>query len=212
MKIATYNVNGVNGRLPRLLEWLQETRPDVACLQELKTDDTKFPARALADAGYGAIWHGQRAHHGSAILARGKPPREVRRGLPGDSADTEARYLEGEVIFRDFERLKLASDPKKLKRTLDEKSKLLDQAKQIYVDVVTFGDREWATAALYRIGDAYERFSKALRDAPVPKELNAEEQQVYRDELEKVVVVVEEKAIDAYKGGYQKALQLGVYN
>jgi len=65
---------------------------------------------------------------------------------------------------------------------------------------------------LYRIGDAYERFSKALRDAPVPKELNAEEQQVYRDELEKVVVVVEEKAIDAYKGGYQKALQLGVYN
>ena len=123
-----------------------------------------------------------------------------------------ARYLEGEVIFRDFERLKLASDPKKLKRTLDEKSKLLDQAKQIYVDVVTFGDPEWATAALYRIGDAYERFSKALRDAPVPKELNAEEQQVYRDELEKVVVVVEEKAIDAYKGGYQKALQLGVYN
>jgi exodeoxyribonuclease-3 len=97
MKIATYNVNGVNGRLPRLLEWLQETRPDVACLQELKTDDTKFPARALADAGYGAIWHGQRAHHGSAILARGKPPREVRRGLPGNSADTEARYLEGEV-------------------------------------------------------------------------------------------------------------------
>jgi len=82
----------------------------------------------------------------------------------------------------------------------------------VYIDVVTFGDPEWATAALYRIGDAYERFSKALRDAPVPKELNAEEQQVYRDELEKVVVVVEEKAIDAYKGGYQKALQLGVYN
>ena len=76
MKIATYNVNGVNGRLPRLLEWLKETRPAVACLQELKTDDTKFPARALADAGYGAIWHDQRAHHGSAILARGKPPRE----------------------------------------------------------------------------------------------------------------------------------------
>ena len=127
-------------------------------------------------------------------------------------AAAHARYLEGEVIFRDFERLKLATDPKKLKRTLDEKSKLLDQAKQVYVDVVTFGDPEWATAALYRIGDAYERFSKALRDAPVPKELNAEEQQVYRDELEKVVVVVEEKAIDAYKGGYQKALQLGVYN
>ncbi len=123
-----------------------------------------------------------------------------------------ARYLEGEVIFREFERLKLANDPRKLKRTLDEKSKLLEQAKQAYIDVVTFGDPEWATAALYRIGEAYERFAKALRDAPVPKELNADEQQVYRDELEKVVVVVEEKAIDAYKGGYQKALQLGVYN
>ena len=68
------------------------------------------------------------------------------------------------------------------------------KAKAIYIDVVTFGDPEWATAALYRIGDAYERFSKALRDAPVPTELDAEEQQVYRDELEKVVVVVEEKA------------------
>ena len=97
VKIATYNVNGVNGRLPRLLEWLDESRPDVVCLQELKTDDTKFPARAIAHAGYGAIWHGQRAHHGVAILARGATPREVRRGLPGDAEDREARYLEGEV-------------------------------------------------------------------------------------------------------------------
>jgi exodeoxyribonuclease-3 len=97
MKIATYNVNGVNGRLPRLLEWLAETRPDVACLQELKTDDTKFPARALSDAGYSAIWLGQRAHHGVAILARGARPQELRRGLPGDADDREARYLEGET-------------------------------------------------------------------------------------------------------------------
>jgi len=97
MKIATYNVNGVNGRLPRLLEWLDETRPDIVCLQELKTDDTKFPARALADAGYGALWHGQRAHHGVAILARGETPRELRRGLPGNDADVHTRYLEAEV-------------------------------------------------------------------------------------------------------------------
>ncbi|HYC36111.1 MAG TPA: exodeoxyribonuclease III [Usitatibacter sp.] len=97
MRIATYNVNGVNGRLPRLLEWLEETRPDVACLQELKTDDTKFPAAAIEAAGYGAIWHGQRSHHGVAILSRGRKPRELRRGLPGDASDTQARYLEGEV-------------------------------------------------------------------------------------------------------------------
>ncbi|HVE49297.1 MAG TPA: exodeoxyribonuclease III [Casimicrobiaceae bacterium] len=97
MKIATYNVNGVNGRLPRLIEWLQETQPDVACLQELKTDDTKFPARAIEAAGYGAIWHGQRAHHGVAILAKGEVPKEVRRGMPGDDSDTKARYIEAEI-------------------------------------------------------------------------------------------------------------------
>jgi exodeoxyribonuclease-3 len=97
MRIATFNVNGVNGRLPRLLEWLAETRPDVVCLQEIKTDDSKFPARAIADAGYGAVWHGQRAHHGVAILARDETPREIRRGLPGDPADAQTRYVEAAV-------------------------------------------------------------------------------------------------------------------
>ncbi|HET9652551.1 MAG TPA: exodeoxyribonuclease III, partial [Usitatibacter sp.] len=97
MKIATFNVNGVNGRLPRLLEWLAESAPDVACLQEIKTDDTKFPWKALEAAGYGAVWHGQRAHHGVAILARGEKPVEIRRGLPGDDGDGQARYLEADV-------------------------------------------------------------------------------------------------------------------
>jgi exodeoxyribonuclease-3 len=97
MKIATYNVNGVNGRLPRLLEWLAETGPDVVCLQEIKTTDEKCPARALADAGYESIWHGQRSHHGVAILAKGERPVEVRRGLPGDDTDKQARYLEADV-------------------------------------------------------------------------------------------------------------------
>src|SRR6187401_2658808 len=97
LRVATYNVNGVNGRLPRLLEWLRETQPDIVCLQELKTDDTKFPVRALEEAGYGAIWHGQRSHHGVAILARGETPAELRRGLSGDSVDRETRYLEASV-------------------------------------------------------------------------------------------------------------------
>ncbi len=97
LTIATYNVNGVNGRLPRLLEWLRVTGPDVVCLQELKTDDTKFPAKALKDAGYGAIWHGQRAHHGVAVLAKGEAPIERRRGLPGEPSDKQARYLEAET-------------------------------------------------------------------------------------------------------------------
>jgi exodeoxyribonuclease-3 len=97
LRIATYNVNGVNGRLPRLLEWLDETRPDIVCLQEIKTSDPKFPVKALENAGYGAVWHGQPSHHGVAILAKGETPREIRRGLPGDAADTQARYLEAEV-------------------------------------------------------------------------------------------------------------------
>ena len=97
MRIATFNVNGVNGRLPRLLEWLAETRPDVACLQEIKTSDDRFPAKALEAAGYGAVWHGQRSHHGVAVLARGRVPVERRRGMPGDPSDVATRYLECEI-------------------------------------------------------------------------------------------------------------------
>jgi exodeoxyribonuclease-3 len=96
MKIATFNVNGVNGRLARLVEWLRETRPDVACLQEIKTVEERFPAAALADAGYRSLVHGQRSHHGVAILSR-EPAKERRRGLPGNDHDREARYLEAEV-------------------------------------------------------------------------------------------------------------------
>jgi exodeoxyribonuclease-3 len=97
MKIATYNVNGVNGRLPVLLRWLQETTPDVACLQELKAPDEKFPEEALKELGYKAIWHGQKSWNGVAILARNTDIREVRRGLPGDPDDTHSRYIEAEV-------------------------------------------------------------------------------------------------------------------
>lgn len=96
-RIATFNVNGVNGRLPVLLKWLAETEYDVVCLQELKTSDEKFPAEAIRDAGYGAIWHGQKSYNGVAILARGYEPVERRRGLPGDPDDTHSRYIEAEV-------------------------------------------------------------------------------------------------------------------
>ncbi len=97
MKIATYNVNGVNGRLPVLLRWLAESAPDIVCLQELKAPEEKFPADALQQAGYNAIWHGQKSWNGVAILARGDTPRETRRGLPGDPTDLHSRYIEAEV-------------------------------------------------------------------------------------------------------------------
>jgi len=97
MKIATYNVNGINGRLPVLLRWLGEARPDVVCLQELKAPQEKFPEGAIRDAGYGAIWHGQKSWNGVAILARGCDPVETHRGLPGDPADAQSRYIEAAV-------------------------------------------------------------------------------------------------------------------
>src|SRR6185312_13923120 len=97
MKIATYNVNGVNGRLPVLLRWLDDATPDIVCLQELKAPDARFPQREIERAGYGAIWHGQKAWNGVAILARGSEPVETRRGLPGDTEDTHSRYIEAAV-------------------------------------------------------------------------------------------------------------------
>lgn len=97
MKIATYNVNGVNGRLPVLLRWLGEARPDVVCLQELKAPQERFPALALAKAGYGSIWHGQKSWNGVAILRRGAIPEEIRRDLPGDPEDRQSRFIEADI-------------------------------------------------------------------------------------------------------------------
>lgn len=97
MKIATYNVNGINGRLPVLLRWLAETAPDVVCLQELKAPQEKFPEKAIQDAGYNAIWHGQKSWNGVAILARDRQPEEVCRALPGDPEDDHSRYIEASV-------------------------------------------------------------------------------------------------------------------
>jgi exodeoxyribonuclease III len=97
MKIATYNVNGVNGHLPVLLRWLQETTPDIACLQELKAPQEKFPEQALLDAGYKALWHGQKSWNGVAILSRHDQPVELRRVLPGDPEDSHSRYIEASV-------------------------------------------------------------------------------------------------------------------
>ena len=94
MKIATYNVNGVNGRLPVLLRWLEETRPDVVCLQELKAPQEKFPLDAINAAGYNAIWHGQKSWNGVAILTKGLEIQELRKGLPGDPDDEHSRYIE----------------------------------------------------------------------------------------------------------------------
>jgi exodeoxyribonuclease-3 len=97
MKIATFNINGIVGRLPRLLDWLQKESPDIAGLQEIKTSDATFPIEAIRSIGYEAIWHGQKSYNGVAILAKGAQPVETRRGLPGDPDDTHSRYIEARV-------------------------------------------------------------------------------------------------------------------
>ncbi|AWA30296.1 exodeoxyribonuclease III [Flavobacterium magnum] len=97
MKIATYNVNGVNGRLAVLLSWLEEAKPDIVCLQELKAPQEKFPEAAIHAAGYTAIWHGQKQWNGVAILAKGMEIQEIGRGLPGDPDDLQSRYIEAVI-------------------------------------------------------------------------------------------------------------------
>ncbi|WP_251962727.1 exodeoxyribonuclease III [Pseudomonas sp. Marseille-Q5299] len=97
LRIATFNINGIGSRLPALLAWLEREKPDVACLQELKAADTKFPREAIEAAGYGCLYMGQPSWNGVAILARDCQPLEVRRGLPGMEGDSQSRYLEAAV-------------------------------------------------------------------------------------------------------------------
>jgi exodeoxyribonuclease-3 len=97
MRIATYNVNGVNGHLAVLLRWLEEEQPDIACLQELKAPQEKFPEEAIKQAGYEAVWHGQKSWNGVAILSKVGEPKEICRALPGDPEDLHSRYIEADV-------------------------------------------------------------------------------------------------------------------
>ncbi|SUX44303.1 exodeoxyribonuclease III [Chryseobacterium indoltheticum] len=94
MKIATYNVNGINGRLPVLLKWLSQAKPDIVCLQELKAPQEKFPIEEINAAGYKAIWKGQKSWNGVAILSKGHEITEVQNSLPGNKDDVQSRYIE----------------------------------------------------------------------------------------------------------------------
>ena len=181
MKIATYNVNGVNGRLPVLLRWLAETKPGIACLQELKAPQENFPEAAIRDAGYGVIWHGQKSWNGVAILAHGRNPVESRRGLPGDPDDAHSRYIEGTVGPITVGCLYLpngnpAPGPKfdyKLRwfeRLNAHASRLLASGKPVVLagdynvmptDLDVYAPERWVSDALFRpeVRDAYHRLT-----------------------------------------------------
>jgi TolA-binding protein len=130
----------------------------------------------------------------------------------GRYAAAEARFLQGDQALADFEKIKIAGDVAGLRKRLGQKSELLRKASEIYGDVVEYRVSEWVTAALFKIGQSYESFADALRNAPVPANLNEQEEQVYRDELTKLIVPIEERALEAYESGYKKALELHVFN
>jgi exodeoxyribonuclease-3 len=182
MKIATFNVNGVNGRLPVLLRWLTEDKPDIVCLQELKAPQERFPRAEIWAAGYGAIWHGQKAWNGVAILAKGKDPVETRKGLPGDADDPHSRYIEADIDGLTIASLYLpngnpAPGPKfsyKLRwfdRLLSHAQKLLDSGKPAIIagdynvmptDLDVYAPERWRDDALFRpeVKAAYAKLLK----------------------------------------------------
>jgi exodeoxyribonuclease-3 len=178
MKIATYNVNGVNGRLPVLLRWLNESKPDIVCLQELKAPNEKFPLQAINDAGYSAKWHGQKSWNGVAILSRVGEIQELRRVLPGDPKDSHSRYIEAVVNNIIIGCLYLPNgNPwpgpkfeyklKWFKRLTTHAKKLLEQKSPVALigdfnvmptDLDVYKPERWVNDALFRIEirDAYK--------------------------------------------------------
>ncbi len=138
--------------------------------------------------------------------------------LKGDAAKrnrkfaAEARYYQGELLYRQYDRVSLDVKPRKLDKALKQKMNLLEKASLIYLDVVEYGDPSWSTAALYRIGSVMEEFATSLREAPTPNGLNDDEANMYRDALDNEVITIEERAIDLYTTGYRKAIELKVYN
>ena len=147
MKVATFNINNINKRLRNLLNWLEASKPDVVCLQELKSAQADFPAEALRKIGYGAVWSGQRSWNGVAILARGQAPIVTRSSLPGDPDDLQARYIEAAVNGILFTSIYLPNgNPQpgpKFSYKLSWFERLIDHASQLLranVPVVLAGD------------------------------------------------------------------------
>jgi TolA-binding protein len=158
-----------------------------------RAGDSRGAARALEDAVQGARRSRGSLHDGLYYAA-------------------QARYLQGEGVLSEYEAIRIAGDIGGLRQRLERKSQLLQRAALIYADVVEFGVPEWVTAALYQIGRSYELFAEAMREFEVPEGLSEEEEQAYRDQLAMFIVPMEDRALEAYEGGYQKAIELRIFN
>jgi tetratricopeptide (TPR) repeat protein len=130
----------------------------------------------------------------------------------GKTWAAEARYYEGELVFREYEKVTLDVKPKDLQKALKLKSKLLGDAEKVYLSIADFQDLKWATAALYRVGQIYDGFAEALVNAATPAGLTDEQKQAYRDTLDGYVVDIQSKAVESFSLGYQKAIQMQVYD
>ncbi|MFK7991819.1 MAG: tetratricopeptide repeat protein [Sandaracinaceae bacterium] len=124
----------------------------------------------------------------------------------------QARYLQAEALLAEYEGISIAGDMAGLRRRLERKSELLRRAAEAFADVVQFQVAEWVTAALFQIGRSYELYAEGLRDAPTPEGLSEDEEQAYFDQLSSFVIPIEERALEAYEGGYQTALELRIFN
>jgi hypothetical protein len=136
----------------------------------------------------------------------------VALGPDGKYAAAHARYMQGERVLAQFEQIEIAGDMKKLSARLAQKAKLLKQAADIFLDCVSMGVAEWATAALYQIGHTYEAFATSLRNAPPPSNLSDADKEAYQAQIDSFVVPIEEKSLEAYESGWKKAVELGIFN
>lgn len=151
----------------------------------------------------------------SAALDRAVQVSTQNRGRLGDRGKyyaAKARYLQGEAILQKYEQVTIEGEVKQLKTRLKKKSELLKKAADTFLATAEMGVAEWTTAALYQIGFTYESFSKALLNSPPPASLSAEEKELYQQSLEEFVIPIEERALEAYESGWQKAIELGIFN
>ena len=138
--------------------------------------------------------------------------RKRRRLADGLYYAAQARYLQGDAVLAEYEAIQIAGPPEGLRQRLERKSELLRRAATIYADVVEFQVAEWITAALFQIGRSYELFAEAMRAFEVPEGLSEDEEQVYMDQLAMFIIPMEERALEAFEGGYNRAIELRIYN
>ncbi len=192
-------------------KWSEAARTYRQSIRRARSLDRK--AEALARLGEVLLRSGDRRGARKVLESAARLGERQRRRLrDGLYYAAQARFALAEMVMQDYEAISIAGEMQGLRERLQRKAELLQKAAKLYAKVVEFGVPEWVTAALFRIGRGYELFAEALREAPVPEGLSEEEEQVYRDELMAFIVPMEERALEAYEGGYQKALELRIFN